>query len=117
MDLRSNTPILRYSNTPSLKRRLRFFLELIINLVKARRGRMENLSKQRALKNSPFLEWCDNEGLPVATGYGVADLRALTLSHWERLGGPAAYCHLEGSQGFVGAMVAEIPPGKSLRPI
>ena len=27
------------------------------------------------------------------------------------------YCHLEGSQGFVGMIVAEIPPGKSLKPI
>ena len=78
---------------------------------------MESLSKRRALRKAPFLEWCDAEGLAVVTGYGVEDLRALPLSHWERLEGPAAYCHLEGSQGFVGAMVAEIPPGKSLRPI
>ena len=78
---------------------------------------MENLSKQRALRKSPFLEWCDSEGLRVATGYGVKDLRTLPLAHWERLGGPAAYCHLEGSQGYVGALAGEIPAGKSLRPI
>ena len=53
----------------------------------------------------------------MVTGYGVEDLRALPLQQWERLGGPAAYCHLEGSQGFVGALVAEIPPGKSLEPM
>ena len=57
------------------------------------------------------------EGIPVVTGYGVEDLRALPLQQWQRLGGPAAYCHLEGSQGFVGALVAEIPPGKSLEPM
>ena len=78
---------------------------------------MENPSKQRALRKSPFLEWCDSEGLKVATGYGIKDLRTLPLEHWERLGGPAAYCHLEGSQGIVGALAGEIPPGKSLRPI
>ena len=69
---------------------MRFLPELIIGLVKARRDNIENLSEQRALRKSPFLEWCDSEGLPVATGYGVADLRALPLYHRERLGGPVA---------------------------
>jgi quercetin dioxygenase-like cupin family protein len=78
---------------------------------------METVAKERFLRKSPFLEFCDAEGLPVITGYGVEDLRTVPLSHWERLGGPAAYCHLEGSQGFVGSMVAEIPPGKNLKPM
>src|SRR5881628_4096267 len=78
---------------------------------------METVAKERFLRKSPFLEFCDDEGLPVITGYGVEDLRTVPLSHWERLGGPAAYCHLEGSQGFVGSMVAEIPPGKNLKPV
>ena len=43
----------------------------------------------------------------------LEDLRTVPLSHWDRLGGPAVYCHLEGSQGFVGSMVAEIPQMKS----
>ena len=71
----------------------------------------------RLRRKSPFLEWCDEEGLPVVSGYGVEDLRAVTLKHWERLGGSAAYCHLEGSQGFVGSLVAEIPSGKNLNPM
>lgn len=75
------------------------------------------MAERRALRKSPFLEWCEAEGLPVITGYGVEDLRTLPLAYWERLGGPAAYCHLEGSQGFIGALVVEIPPGKNLRPI
>jgi len=76
---------------------------------------METVAKERFLRKSPFLEFCDAEGLPVITGYGVEDLRTVPLSDWERLGGPAAYCHLEGSQGFVGSMVAEIPPEKMRR--
>src|SRR5689334_15010313 len=83
---------------------------------KLRRGRtgvfMVDAHTIRLRRKSPFLEWCDAEGLPVITGYGVEDLRTAPLKYWERLGGPAAYCHLEGSQGFVGALVAEIPPGK-----
>ena len=58
---------------------------------------METVAKERFLRKSPFLEFCDAEGLPVITGYGGEDLRTVPLSHWERLGGPAAYCHLEGS--------------------
>jgi len=78
---------------------------------------MEEVAKARFLRKSPFLEFCDAEGLRVITGYGVEDLRTVELSHWERLGGPAAYCHLAGSQGFVGSLVAEILPGKSLKPM
>jgi uncharacterized RmlC-like cupin family protein len=74
-------------------------------------------SRERQTRKSPFLEWCEAEGLHVIGGYGVKDLRTVELKHWERLGGPAAYCHLEGSQGFVGALVAEIPPGGQLKPI
>jgi quercetin dioxygenase-like cupin family protein len=78
---------------------------------------MEKISRNRDLRPSPFLEWCEADGLRVVTGYSVDDLCTLPLSHWERLGGPAAYCHLEGSQGFVGSLVAEIPPGGKLKPI
>ena len=77
----------------------------------------ESIEKQRAMRKSPFLEWCDADGLKVISGFGVEDLATAELAHWERLGGPAAYCHLEGSQGFVGALAVEIPPGKSLKPI
>ena len=77
----------------------------------------ESIEKQRAMRKSPFLEWCDAEGLKVISGFGVEDLATAELAHWERLGGPAAYCHLEGSQGFVGALVVEIPAGKNLKPI
>lgn len=78
---------------------------------------MDEVIRKRYARKSAFLEWCESEGLKVLGGYGVEDLRAAPLDNWDRLGGPAAYCHLEGSQGFVGAMIAEIPPGKSLKPI
>ena len=71
----------------------------------------ESVEKQQAMRKSPFLEWCDSEGLKVISGFGVEDLATAELANWERLGGSAAYCHLEGSQGFVGAMAVEIPPG------
>ncbi|HJU62579.1 MAG TPA: ethanolamine ammonia lyase-activating protein, partial [Candidatus Binatia bacterium] len=78
---------------------------------------LDEASARRYARKSAFLEFCDKDGLSVITGYGVDDLKSAPLKYWERWGGPAAYCHLEGSQGFVGVMIAEIPPGKSLKPM
>ena len=78
---------------------------------------MDEVIRKRYARKSAFLEWCDAEGLKVTGGYGVEDLRTAPLENWDRLGGPAAYCHLEGSQGFVGAMIGEIPAGKNLKPM
>ena len=78
---------------------------------------MDETLRRRYDRKSAFLDWCDQDGLSVLTGYGVDDLKAAPLEYWERLGGPAAYCHLEGSQGFVGVLIAQIPAGKSLKPM
>src|SRR5918992_1526833 len=78
---------------------------------------LDETSAKRYARKSAFLEFCQRDGLAVISGYGVDDLKAAPLKQWERLGGRAAYCHLEGSQGFVGVLVAEIPPGKNLKPI
>ncbi|HXK30141.1 MAG TPA: hypothetical protein VJ646_18005 [Candidatus Binatia bacterium] len=78
---------------------------------------LDDASAKRYARKSAFLEWCEKDGLSVIGGYGVGDLKTAPLKHWERWGGPAAYCHLEGSHGFVGVIVAEIPAGKSLKPI
>ena len=67
---------------------------------------MDEVLRKRYERKSTFLDWCDQEGLSVITGYGVDDLKIAPLKYWERLDGPAAYCHLEGSQGFVGVLIA-----------
>jgi hypothetical protein len=78
---------------------------------------MDETLRKRYERKSAFLDWCDKDGLSVIGGYGVEDLKNAPLRYWERLGGPAAYCHLEGSQGFVGVLIAEIAAGKSLKPL
>ncbi len=78
---------------------------------------LEEEAKSRFLVKSRFLRFCEADGLSVITGYGVEDLRTAPLQPWDRLGGPAAYCHLEGTQGYLGSLVAEIPPGQSLKPM
>src|SRR5262249_7233401 len=78
---------------------------------------LDEVLARRYARKSAFLEFCDRDGLAVITGYSVDDLKTAPLKHWERWGSPAAYCHLEGSQGFVGVIIAEIPAGKSLKAI
>jgi hypothetical protein len=78
---------------------------------------LDEASAKRYARKSAFLEWCEKDGLSVISGYGVEDLKTAPLKHWERWGGPAAYCHLEGSQGFDGVIVAEIPARNSLQPM
>lgn len=60
--------------------------------------------RQALACKSAFLEWCDRQGLSVIGGYGVEDLKTAPLKNWQRLGAPAAYCHLDGSQSFVGVL-------------
>jgi hypothetical protein len=73
---------------------------------------LDDASAKRYARKSAFLEFCEKDGLSVITGYGVEDLKTAPLKRWEWWGGSAAYCHLEGSQCFVGVIVAEIPAGK-----
>src|SRR6266508_613445 len=78
---------------------------------------LDEASAKRYARKSAFLEFCEKDGLSVITGYGVDDLKTAPLKHWERWCVPAAYCSLEGSQGFVGVLIGEIAPGKSLKPL
>src|SRR5262245_66491576 len=78
---------------------------------------LDEVLARRYARKSAFLEFCERDGLAVITGYSVDDLTTAPLKHWERWGGPAAYCHLEGSQGFVGVIIAEITAGTSLKAI
>ena len=54
-------------------------------------------SAKRYARKSAFLEFREKDGLSVLTGYGIEDLKSAPLKYRERWGGPAAYCHLEGS--------------------
>lgn len=56
------------------------------------------------------------EGMPVAKGYYIEDLRKVPLEPWKRKGGKGTYVNLEGAEGFNDAYIAEIPPGGSLNP-
>src|SRR5262245_12392152 len=73
--------------------------------------------KQAEGYKSPYERWKEAEGLPTARGYFVKNLLKLELAPWKSSGaGSAAVINLEGTGGFNDAYVAEIPPGKSLKP-
>lgn len=69
-----------------------------------------------AKRKTSYEFWLDEEGIPVVEGYGVTDVRELTLGSWKRTGGRGAYIELKGMEGFTGMYVGEIPPGGALHP-
>jgi quercetin dioxygenase-like cupin family protein len=65
---------------------------------------------------SPYEQWIQDEGVPIVHDYAVADVMALELRPWERLGGQGAYVQLVGMEGLTGMHVVEIPPAVALAP-
>ena len=65
---------------------------------------------------NPFNEWLKTEGVPVYRDYAVADLRALELKPWKRMGGLGAHIDLIGGEGVNCAYVCELPVGTSTHP-
>ena len=63
-----------------------------------------------------YVRWMKSEGLPIHTGHGMADLRALEVAPYARMGGKAAFIQLHGMQGITGGYIGEIPPGDALKP-
>ena len=63
-----------------------------------------------------YEKWQESEGIPIFKGYCVEDLNSVQLEPWERLGAPAAFINLQGSENTNGGYVCEIPPGTSLKP-
>jgi hypothetical protein len=67
-------------------------------------------------RETTYARWLQQEGLPVARGYSVTDVRTLELAPWPRRGGRGAYIQLDGMEGLTGMYVGEIPPGGALEP-
>lgn len=60
--------------------------------------------------------WLREEGIPIAEGDGVEDVRGIHRQAWPRTGGKGAFIQLRGMEGFTGMYVGEIPPGAALNP-
>lgn len=68
------------------------------------------------VKRDYYREFQQEEGIPVYTGFYIADLRTLEVKPWSRMGGLGAYVNLFGEETSGGNYVSEIPPGQSLKP-
>lgn len=66
--------------------------------------------------DSTYETWMRQEGVPIARGHGVPDVRELELNEWKRLAGRGAYIQLQGLEGLTGIYTVEIPPGGALNP-
>lgn len=69
-----------------------------------------------ARRETPFELWAAQEGVPVVRGYGIEDLRRVSLAPWPRKGGEGAIIALEGGEGWISAYLCRIPGGASLLP-
>ncbi len=63
-----------------------------------------------------YEKWIEQENIPVVEGYGVSDVRELSLGNWKRLGCRGAYIQLKGLEGITGMYAGEILPGAALKP-
>jgi len=73
---------------------------------------LDDASAKRYARKSAFLEFCEKDGLSVITRLWSRRSENRAPQTLGVVGWSAAYCHLEGSQCFVGVIVAEIPAGK-----
>jgi len=65
---------------------------------------------------NPYEEWVKSEGLPINRDYYIADLRAVPVAPWKRLGAAGTYIDLKGGEGVNDGYVCEISPGGKTNP-
>ena len=82
-------------------------------VLKAASNRPRNFNQTNL---NPYEEWLKQEGLPVCRDYSIANLRAMELKPWKRLGALGAYIDLKGGEGVNDGYLCEIPPGASTTP-
>ena len=71
---------------------------------------------KRKGESPAYQRWMREQGIPIHRGYGVFDVRAVEMKHWDMTGTKAAFIDLIGMEGFSGMQVLEIPPGGSTTP-
>ena len=67
-------------------------------------------------EKSAFWSWVESEGIPIATGYVIADVTKVKLGPWKRLGVKGATIYLNGDGGQMSGYIAEIGPGQQTAP-
>jgi oxalate decarboxylase/phosphoglucose isomerase-like protein (cupin superfamily) len=65
---------------------------------------------------NPYEQFRKGEGVPLYQDYGIANLRALEVQPWKRMGVSGAYIDLKGGEGVNDGYVCEIPAGGKTNP-
>jgi uncharacterized RmlC-like cupin family protein len=73
------------------------------------------MSNDARLLTNPYVEWLEEQGLPVVEDFGV-DLFEIETAPWAALGADAAVVNLKGRGDFISVMVVELPPGARTEP-
>ena len=63
-----------------------------------------------------YERFMEKEGVPIVNGYGVTDVRRLSLKPWKRLGCDGAYLQLRGLEGITGVSIGKLAPGAATHP-
>lgn len=67
-------------------------------------------------RETTYEGWIRQEGIPIAEGYGVEDVKGVPRQPWTRTGEKGAFIQLRGMEGFTGMYVGEIQPEGALNP-
>ncbi|HZA53313.1 MAG TPA: cupin domain-containing protein, partial [Candidatus Udaeobacter sp.] len=63
-----------------------------------------------------YERWMDQEGIPIVEGFGVRDVRRISLKPWARLRCDGAFLQLRGLEGITGVYVGRVAPGTMTEP-
>ena len=63
-----------------------------------------------------YERFMEKEGVPIVDGYGVTDVRNVSLKPWKRLGCDGAYLQMRGLEGITGVCVGKLTAGASTHP-
>ena len=63
-----------------------------------------------------YERFMEKEGVPIVDGYGVTDVRNVSLKPWKRLGCDGAYLQMRGLEGITGVCVGKLAAGASTHP-
>lgn len=75
-----------------------------------------NIGLARPRSKTCYERWMEKEGVSIVEGFGITDVKNLTLKPWSRIGGEGAYLQLRGLEGISGVYVGKIAPGSSTQP-
>lgn len=79
-------------------------------------SKVTKIGAARPRAKTYYERWIEKEGIPIIEGFGVTDVRNLTLKPWSRIGGEGAYLQLRGLEGITGVYIGKIAPGAVTQP-